>query len=75
MIYTYKSPLRKLVCFFKRSRDSWKEKFQNLKIQHRNLERRYEYASNNLASLKKEVFELKSQLPLTDKELKKKNAK
>lgn len=28
---TYRSPLRKLVQFFERSRDGWKEKYQNLK--------------------------------------------
>ena len=64
----YKSPLRKLVSFFKKSRDSWKDKFQKLKVNYRNLERRHEYGSNKIKQLKGEVKELKKEINLLQTE-------
>ena len=67
----YKSPARKLVSFFKSSRDSWKEKFQDLKIKHRNLERRHEYASDKINGLKEEVRQLRFKISPKTEDIKK----
>ncbi len=71
----YKSPLKKLVVFFKDSRDSWKGKFQELKVKHRNLERRHDYTIEKMASLKGELSNLKSQLLEIEKLSKKRTTK
>lgn len=57
----YKTPIKKLASFFEKSRNNWKSKFQVLKIEHRNLERRYEYATDKITSLKQELKLLKAE--------------
>ena len=43
----FRSPLRKLVAFFKASRDNWKEKCQQVKYQLKLLKRRFENLQKN----------------------------
>jgi FtsZ-binding cell division protein ZapB len=40
--FEFRSPLRKLVAFFKASRDKWKEKCQQAKYELKLLKRRFE---------------------------------
>ena len=40
--FEFRSPLRKLVAFFRASRDKWKEKCQRTKYQLKLLKRRFE---------------------------------
>ena len=40
--FEFRSPLRKLVAFFKASRDKWKEKCQQTKYELKLLKRRFE---------------------------------
>ena len=43
----YRSPLRKLVFFFEKSRDKWKVKCQNAKYELRLLKRKFANLKNN----------------------------
>jgi len=43
----FRSPLRKLVAFFRVSRDNWKEKCQQVKYQLKLLKRRFENLQKN----------------------------
>jgi len=43
----FRSPLRKLVTFFKASRENWKEKCQQVKYQLKLLKRRFENLQKN----------------------------
>jgi len=43
----FRSPVWKLVAFFKASRDNWKEKCQQVKYQLKLLKRRFENLQNN----------------------------
>ena len=71
MIDAYKSPQKKLVVFFRDSRDSWKSKFQELKIKHRNLQRKHDYTIDKMATLKEQLSTAKSELLSAQKRLKK----
>ena len=72
----YKSPQRKLVNFFERSRNKWKAKYTEAKDKLKRLETRIRYLEKSKAQYKEEVKELKrklgqSQYPL-EREQKKK---
>jgi chromosome segregation ATPase len=43
----FRSPMRKLAVFFKRSRDKWKQKSQEAKYEHKLLNRRYGHLKSN----------------------------
>ena len=62
MATEFKSPARKIIPFLENSRDNWKEKHQLLKVEHRNLERRHQYALDKLSEFKERISELESQL-------------
>lgn len=71
---TFKSPLRKLVRFFQRSRDQWKKKHHALKKdikreqnQRRAVERSREYWRAKAARTERRVCELEAELGVVKK--------
>ena len=58
----YKSPQRKLVNFFERSRNNWKAKHAGAKGKLKQLEHRVRYLEKSKAHYKAEVKELKRKL-------------
>jgi uncharacterized protein YlxW (UPF0749 family) len=58
----YKSPVRKLVPFFKNSRDKWKAKCQDAKYQVKLLKNRIRHMDKRKAELKQQVKALKKEL-------------
>jgi uncharacterized protein YlxW (UPF0749 family) len=67
----YKSPARKLVPFFRRSRDKWKAKCQAAKYQVKLLRNRLRQMKKRDADLKQEVKALRKELQhVRDKEQK-----
>jgi hypothetical protein len=68
-IETYKSPQRKLVRFFEKSRDQWKAKCQTAKATVKRLQNRVRFLERSKAALKTrnqaleaEVTQLRAQL-------------
>jgi chromosome segregation ATPase len=59
---TYKSPRRKLVRFFERSRDQWKTKHHQVKAEVKRLTNRIRFLEQGKADLKKQVAELQRAL-------------
>lgn len=55
---TYKSPRRKLVRFFEKSRDQWKTKHQQAKADVKRLTNRVRFLEQSKAKLQKQVAEL-----------------
>jgi uncharacterized protein YlxW (UPF0749 family) len=64
----YKSPPSKLVAFFRRSRDKWKEKYMDAK-------RRVKRLQDNVRYWKKQSTELKLRIKELEKELKESSKK
>ena len=60
---SYKSPIRKLVNFFEKSRDNWKEKYQRNKKENKKLK-------NKVCALKTSQQKWKSETLLLRKQLK-----
>ena len=60
---SYKSPVRKLVNFFEKSRDNWKEKYQRNKKENKKLK-------NKVCALKSSQQKWKSETLLLRKQLK-----
>lgn len=58
----YKSPKRKLLHFFEKSRDKWKTKYKDLKY-------KFKLQSNQVQYLKKRTNELSSQIKELEKQL------
>lgn len=69
----YKSPLKKLVQFFRKSRDEWKKKAQATKQELKLSRNRIRFLEESKAKLKTEVKTLKAQL--SDFQSKKKTEK
>ncbi len=67
----YKSPLRKLVPFFKKSRDQWKAKFQESKVKLERLRNRVRFLERSKSEWKAEAQELRHK----NKRLESENAK
>jgi len=67
----YKSPRRKLVVFFERSRNQWKTKCKDAKATIKRLNNRIRYLEKNKAIWKTKALELEQQLaqmkPLDDR--------
>jgi len=59
---TYKSPRRKLVRFFEKSRDQWKTKHHQAKAKVKRLTNRIRFLEQSKADLKKQVAELQRAL-------------
>lgn len=59
---TYKSPMKKLVTFFERSRNKWKTKCQEAKYQVKLLQNKVRYLEKRKVELNKRVKELKKEL-------------
>ena len=58
----YKSPTHKLIKFFKRSRDQWKEKALEAKNKTKLCKNRIKFLETSKASLKSEVKNLRAEL-------------
>ncbi len=59
---TYKSPRRKLVKFFEKSRDQWKAKCIDAKVTVKNLKNRIRYLEANKNEWKTKAIELENEL-------------
>ena len=57
----FKSPVKKLIAFFKTSRDKWKEKCKQAMLEIRSLKKRIEFLETSKAELKSQLKELKAQ--------------
>ncbi len=55
----YKSPIHKLVRFFEKSRDNWKEKYKETKINNKRLENKVRFLEKSRNSWKQETLELR----------------
>ena len=66
---TYRSPLRKLVRFFERSRDGWKEKYQNLKQRCKQLINQVRAVEKSREHWRERVEEHRRQLKVLEEEL------
>ncbi len=58
----YKSPRRKLVTFFEKSRDQWKEKCSEAKAKVKQLNNRVRFLEKSKEQLKNEITSLKIEL-------------
>lgn len=65
----FKSPQRKLVSFFEKSRNLWKSKFANAKKNLKRLENRVRFLEQGKAKWKEEAKRLKAQLTIVKKEV------
>ena len=57
----FKSPVKKLIAFFKNSRDKWKEKCKQAMLEIRSLKKRIEFLETSKAELKSQLKELKAE--------------
>ena len=64
----YKSPQRKLVKFFEKSRDQWKEKCLDAKVKIRRLSNRIRFLEESKGKLKNQVKELKNEISRMESE-------
>lgn len=58
----FRSPVKKLTQFFKKSRDKWKIKCKKAMLDIRSLKKRIDFLETSKAELKTKVKELKSQI-------------
>jgi uncharacterized protein YlxW (UPF0749 family) len=58
----YKSPARKLIPFFKNSRDKWKAKYKEVKYKAKLMQNRIRYMEKHSAALKQKVKALEKEL-------------
>jgi uncharacterized protein YlxW (UPF0749 family) len=58
----FKSPANKLIAFFRRSRDAWKEKYMESKYSVKKLQTQVRYLKERKAELKKRVKELEAEV-------------
>jgi peptidoglycan hydrolase CwlO-like protein len=66
---SYRSPLRKLVQFFERSRDRWKKKYQNLKQRCKQLINQVRAVEKSREHWRELVEEQRRQLKVLEQEL------
>ena len=58
----YKSPSRKLVKFFEKSRDNWKAKYQELKYKMKLMQNKIRYIEKRKTQLNQRIKELQQEL-------------
>ena len=58
----YKSPSRKLVKFFEKSRDNWKAKYQDLKYKMKLMQNKIRYLEKRKTHLNQRIKELQQEL-------------
>ena len=58
----YKSPLRKLVKFFEKSRNNWKAKYQELKYKMKLMQNKIRYIEKRKTHLNQRIKELQQEL-------------
>ena len=66
---TYKSPRRKLVRFFEKSRDNWKEKYTELKRRVRYLENRIRYLEKSRSNWKEQAQAREENLKIAEEKI------
>ncbi len=59
MMENFKSPVKKLTAFFKKSRDKWKEKCKQAMLDIRSLKKRIDFLETSKAELKSQLKALK----------------
>jgi predicted nucleic acid-binding Zn-ribbon protein len=62
MLKSYKSPRYKLVAFFKKSRDQWKDKYQDAKLKNKKLEHKVRTINESRQKWKDEAILLRKEL-------------
>jgi len=65
---TYKSPLKKLVVFFEKSRDSWKEKYVEKKIELKRAKNQINDLKQRKESWKERAIKAEEELEESKKE-------
>ena len=58
----YKSPSRKLVKFFEKSRDNWKAKYQELKYKMKLMQNKIRYLEKRKTQLNQRIKELQQEV-------------
>ncbi len=58
----YKSPSRKLIKFFEKSRDNWKAKYQELKYKMKLMQNKIRYIEKRKTHLNQRIKELQQEL-------------
>jgi uncharacterized protein YlxW (UPF0749 family) len=58
----FKSPANKLIAFFRKSRDAWKEKYVESKYSVKKLQTQVRYLKERKAELKQKVKELEAEV-------------
>ena len=58
----YKSPSRKLIKFFQKSRDNWKSKYQDLKYKMKLMQNKIRYLEKRKTQLNQRIKELQQEL-------------
>ena len=58
----YKSPSRKLIKFFEKSRDNWKAKYQDLKYKVKLMQNKIRYLEKRKTELNLRIKELQKEL-------------
>ncbi len=58
----YKSPLRKLVKFFEKSRNNWRAKYQELKYKMKLMQNKIRYLEKRKTQLNQRIKELQQEL-------------
>ena len=58
----YKSPLRKLVKFFEKSRNNWRAKYQELKYKMKLMQNKTRYMEKRKTQLNQRIKELQQEL-------------
>ena len=58
----YKSPSRKLINFFRKSRDNWKAKYQELKYNMKLMQNKIRYLEKRKTQLNQRIKELQQEL-------------
>ncbi len=58
----YKSPLRKLVKFFEKSRNNWRAKYQELKYKMKLMQNKTRYLEKRKTQLNQRIKELQQEL-------------
>lgn len=65
----WKSPLRKLVRFFERSRDQWKNKHQKMKVEHKLMSNQVRAVENSRERWAKKAKEAQRQVRRLQREV------
>jgi len=65
----FKSPLRKLVSVFRRSRDRWKRKYAAIQASYRNLSKESARVARSRTHWRETTYELRQRIKVLEREL------